>query len=437
MEFYREPCKEIPVTDNVDVLVIGGGPAGFGAAVAAARAGADTLLLEQSPALGGVATMGMMSHWTGLTSGPILDELRNRAKSADRDYNYYGAKVLKAENIINTENTRLTMMRMLREAGARWRLFTLSTRAVTDGGRVVGVITESKAGRGMVSAKIVVDATGDGDIAASAGVAGWIGREQDNSMQPMTVMFRISGVDFEQAVFPGEFDDYIPIEGGNIQEVGKAVLPHPIGHVLLYPSVFPGVVTVNMTNSLGKSGLSPDDMTEADFECRQQIPVIIDFLRKHVPGYGECRLLQTAAAVGVRETRHFKGLYTLTEEDILKARTFDDWVATRCWFNFDVHNMTGSGLDATGVQNEFSQSKPYTIPLGCLIPESVDGLLLSGRNISGTHLAHSNFRVMPICLNIGQGAGAAAAACVRDGVQPRNVPIAHVQAILRDQGVTP
>ena len=171
--------------------------------------------------------------------------------------------------------------------------------------------------------------------------------------------------------------------------------------------------------------------------CRSQIRPIIKFLREFVPGFGNCFLLGAASAVGVRETRHFQGEYTLTEDDILEAKTFPDWAVTGAHFNFDIHRLDGSGLDPSGMQRKFPQSRPFTIPYGCLVPKKVEGLLLAGRCISGTHKAHSAFRVMPICANIGQAAGTAAALCARQGVLPRNLPVADLQAALARQGIKP
>jgi hypothetical protein len=141
--------------------------------------------------------------------------------------------------------------------------------------------------------------------------------------------------------------------------------------------------------------------------------------------------------LGVRETRHFEGLYIVQKEDIESARVFDDWIATRCFFNFDIHSLTGPGLDPNGAQNDFSQKRKYTLPFRALVPRSVDGLLFAGRNISGTHVAHSNFRAMAIALNIGQGAGVAAALCAQEGKQPREMDVEAIQSKLMSQGVTP
>ena len=155
-----------------------------------------------------------------------------------------------------------------------------------------------------------------------------------------------------------------------------------------------------------------------------------------MPGYENCYLLSSASLIGVRETRHFKGLQTLTEEDIRASRVFPDWAVTHASFNFDIHNMSGNGLDETGAQDAFTATY-YTIPYGCLVPETIDGLLLAGRNISGTHMAHANYRVMPICANMGQAAGTAASICVKENIQPRQLDVKQLQKILLENGVLP
>jgi hypothetical protein len=438
MKSYREPARNLPVTAEADVVVAGAGPAGVATAISAARLGARTTLVEQGGAVGGVATSGLMSLWTGASQGPLYEEILERsADRRDGGFAYYGGKVREWRTIINTERLKTVLLEMLAEAGVDLRLYTFACRPVMDGDAVAGVITESKGGREAVLGRVVVDASGDGDIAALAGAPFAKGRESDGRMQPATLMFKVGGVDMERAVFPGEFGDTFAVPAGDLQELGRKELPFPAGHVLLYPTTLPGVVSVNMTNCLGVDGTRTGDLTRATLECRRQIDPMVDFLRRRVPGFERCFLLETAAAIGVRETRHFQGAKTLTEQDILEARVFDDWIVTRAYFNFDVHNLSGPGLDATGEQAAFAQTRGYTIPYGCFVPEKVDGLLLAGRNISGTHMAHSNFRVMPICVNMGQGVGTAAALCAARGCAPRDLDVGEVQDVLRRLGVEP
>jgi len=430
MQTYREQARDIPVRAQVDVLVVGGGPAGFAAALCAARQGAKTLLIEQSGNIGGVATTGLMSHWTGQTKGGIYEEILDR--TSDDPENARGIR-----HVINPERLKTGLLEMLAEAGCRWQLYTFAADAIVGGGIVRGVIAESKAGREAILAKVVIDASGDGDIAARAGAAYTLGRESDGKMQPVTIMFKMGGVDTDRCPFPGGFEDTAQIPAGDLQTVARERLKSPAGHVLIYRSSLPGVVTLNMTNCTDIDGLDPESLTRGDLICRHQIDEIAKFLREFVPGFESAYVLSSSSILGVRETRHFKGLYTLTEQDILGATLFDDWCATKLHFNFDVHNITGAGLDETGVQALFPQQRGYSVPYRCLVPEAVDGLLLAGRNISGTHMAHSNYRVMPIVANIGQAAGTAAALCVARGIQPRSLPASDLQAALGAQGVTP
>ena len=434
MKTYHEPARELPVIDEPEVLVVGAGPAGVGAALAAARNGARTLLVEQANCVGGMATSGLMSHFSGSPSSPFYRELiesmeAHPAGQAPGVPDGHG-------HAIRHEALKSVLMRKLDEAQVALRLHTFASGAIMEGTTIRGIVCESKSGRGAILAKVVVDCTGDGDVAARAGAAFQLGREDDQACQPVTLMFRIGGVDYHRAVFPAAFESYMQIPKGEIQALGKAHLPFPAGHVLLYRTAIPNEVCVNMTNVIGIDGTRAEDLTRAERVCRGQMDAIVLFLREFVPGYEHGYLVASAQNVGVRETRHFKGEYTITAEDIVEARVFDDWIAARNAFNFDIHNVKGHGLDANGAQVQFRSKGEYTIPYRACLPETVDGLLLAGRNISGTHKAHSNYRVMSICLNMGHGVGTAAAVAVRDGVLPRHVEIGKVQARLREAGVT-
>ena len=281
--------------------------------------------------------------------------------------------------------------------------------------------------------KVVIDASGDGDVAYKSGAEYFKGRESDGKMQPATLMFKVGGVDTERAVFPGSFETLVPTERGELQALAREKLPHPAGHVLLYKSTLPGIVTCNMTNVIDVDGTSAQDLTKAELITRKQMPLIVDFLREYVPGYENCYVIGSASLMGVRETRHFKGVKMLTEQEISDAVQHDDYVVYDAHFNFDVHNITGAGLDATGCQHNFKQKNGYTIPYGCMVPEKIDGLLLSGRNISGTHMAHSNFRVMPICIGIGEACGAAAAIAAKSGREPREIDAAEIRTIIGEK----
>lgn len=435
MRYITEPARVTPVIKECDVLICGGGPAGFGAAIGAAKANQKVILIERNSMIGGMATAGLMSHWTGNTEGPVLNELLERSRGTHTDYNYFGEKILRSKFIIDHEKLNLSMIKMLEEHGVEIMFYTQICDVILENDAIQGVIVEGKTGRQAVLGGITIDATGDGDVACRAGVPYQLGRETDNAMQPVTLMMQVSGVDYSRAIFPGEFEDNIDVPHGKIQDLARAYFENPMGHVLLYPSTVEGIVTVNMTNITGIDGTNDDDISRAQMTLRFQVEKIIDFLREHAPGYENCRLYRTASMIGIRETRHFACEYTITEEDIEQAKVFDDWVATRCYFNFDIHNIEGAGLDKSGKQNEFVQTERYTIPLRSLIPLKIENLLLAGRSIGGTHMAHSNFRAMAICLNIGHGAGICAAIANKNKTKLRESIYPDIRNELVRQGV--
>jgi hypothetical protein len=320
---------------------------------------------------------------------------------------------------------------MLLEADVKLMLYTFAEDAICNGDKVIGASVINKSGRHLIYANVTIDATGDGDIAARAGAEFTLGRESDGKMQPATLMFKVAGVDTDRAVFLGSFESTYETPNGELQALAKKHIPSPAGHVLTYESTLPGVVTCNMTNAIDIDGTDAEDLTKATLICRRQMESIVKFLRDFVPGYESCYIISSASLMGIRETRHFKGKYTLNEQDILEAKVFDDYVVKDAYFNFDVHNITGAGLDETGVQKHFSQEKGYTIPYRCLLPESKENLLLCGRNISGTHMAHSNFRVMPICIGIGEAAGVAAYISVSQNCSLNDIDAKEIRKIIR------
>ncbi len=425
MKTILEPARSIPVVGEYDVIVAGAGPAGVSAAVTAARNGVSVLLIEAAGAPGGISTCGLMSHFTGSVNSLLYKEILTRMAEKNE-----GERRGKITVTIDPEKLKNVYWEMLTETGADVRLYTFVSDVIKEDNSVKGVITESKSGREAFLAKVIIDGTGDGDVAAHAGAEFTLGRESDGKMQPCTLMFKIAGVDTDKAVFLGSFESTYQTPRGELQALAREKIPFPAGHVLTYRSTLPGIVTCNMTNAIDIDGTKADDLTKAEYTCRSQMEAIVAFLREYVPGYENAYIISAGSMMGVRETRHFHGVKTLTEDDILQARVFEDWVVRDASFNFDVHNITGAGLDKTGAQKHFPQKKGYTIPYGCLVPKSIDGLLLSGRNISGTHMAHSNYRVMPICVGIGEAGGAAASLAVKKQLKPREIDPKDIQRIL-------
>jgi len=418
MEFQTD----ITYTKEYDVIVAGSGPAGIGAAIMAGRQGAKILIVESLGRVGGISTSGMMSHFTGNVGNKLYHEVLQKA--AEKNVFNQGVKT----HTIDPELLTLTYIEMLEEAKVDILLYTTVCDVMMEENTLKGIICHNKDGFCAFYAKVVIDATGDGDVAYKSGVPYTLGRERDGKMQPATLMFKVGGVDMERAVFPGSFETLVPTEKGELQALAKEKLPSPAGHVLLYQSTIPGIVTCNMTNVTDIDGTKTEDLTHAEIICRKQMPEIVKFLREYVPGYENCYVIGSASLIGIRETRHFEGVKKITEAEIAEAVRHDDYVVYDAYFNFDVHNITGSGLDKTGCQKKFTQKNGYTIPYGCLVPREIDGLLLSGRNISGTHMAHSNFRAMPICMGTGEAAGVAAALAVAQNKTPRELDVKEIQA---------
>jgi len=450
------PARRGLVGGRADVLVVGGGPAGLGAALGAAKAGARVILAERYGFLGGNATaalvMPLMSFHTqrpvpekdGDVSllpqdhgpgdsviGGVLQDFLTRL------YTHGGAiKPSLATGYVvpfDPELFKIAALEMLDEAGVEF-IFHSFASGVLDNHDIRGVIFETKSGPVVVHAKTVVDATGDGDIAAAAGAPFNIGRDADGLVQPMTLMFRMA--DFEKAAFeayirehPGQWRgvhglwDLIRLA----TERGELVLPRE--DMLFFATPHPHEVAVNSTRVTRVLGTDVWDWTRAEWQSRLQMKQISMFLKKYVPGFEKSYVMQSGVHVGVRETRRFRGEYQLQVDDILEARKFEDVIA-RSTYPVDIHNPKGSGT----LLMKVPPGDAYDIPLRALLPEKVENLLLSGRCISGTHEAHSSYRVMPVSMATGQAAGVCAALAARSGKYPRDVAAREVQEELLAQG---
>jgi len=226
MQFIKETF-DTPVTRDVDVLVLGGGPSGFSAAVCAARNGANTLLIEQSGEIGGVATTGLMSHWTGNTKGGFYEEILDKSVCSHNPRPEVGRIQ------INHEVLKLTMLDMLEEAGTDLLLHTFACGAVMEDNKVTGTFIQNKSGRQAIKAKICIDATADGDIAASAGVPYFKGREEDGLMQPVTLMFQVTNVDLDRIQYVHGFEQSYDVPKGDVQTLARKHMKSPLGHVLV------------------------------------------------------------------------------------------------------------------------------------------------------------------------------------------------------------
>jgi len=428
-----EPARRTPVADEVDVLVCGGGPAGFSAAIAAARAGAKVLLVEQTNCLGGIATAGGHNHICLFTEwgtdvrvvGGVPYEMAERVERAG-----YG-KVRGGSVDFELDGMKLVLERMAAEAGVRLLYHTQAAGAVVEGGEVGGAFIQNKSGRQAVLARRVVDATGDADVAAAAGAPHEVGRGGDGACQPATLMFSIGGVDWDRVC---EFR----AGNGNLDEVWKQAQDagdmEPFQSRLMgwwWTPTRPDQVGVNFTHITGVDATDAADVTTATVEGRRQAFHMVDVFRKYVGGMESCYLLSTASLLGVRESRRIVGEVVLSEDDLVARR---DWPDAVCYGSFfiDIHNCTGPGMDgetwrpATGFR--------YPIPYRAMLPRAVENLLVAGRCISVTHKALGSTRVMPQCAALGEAAGAAAALSLRAGCPPADLPAEALRDHLRAAG---
>jgi hypothetical protein len=440
---------------QADVLVVGGGQAGLGAAFGAALAGARVILAERYGFLGGNATAALVMPWTSFhTQSHAAEPHRTRLFPQDHGpgepilagvVRTFLERLVLAGGAVNPsldtgymvpfdpEIFKLVALDLLDEAGVEYLLHALATD-ITEEGPTRQVVFETKSGPVAVSAAVVVDCTGDGDMAAKAGAAFEVGRPEDGLTQPMTLMFRM--VEFQSAAFeryarehPGQWRGVYGLWDLIRQATQAGDLKMPREDLLLFGTPHEHEVAVNSTRITQVLGTDVWDLTYAECEGRRQMRRIVAFLRKYVPGFEAAYLAQSGLHVGVRETRRILGEYHLTADDLLSVRRFDDVVA-RGSYPLDIHNPTGKG---TWLKH-LPSGRAYDIPLRALIPKGLDRLLVAGRCLSGTHEAHSSYRAMPIAMATGQAAGVCAALAARRTLPVREVPVAHVQAELIRQG---
>ena len=442
--------------NRYDVLVIGGGNAGCAAALAAARHGARTLLVERYGFLGGTATAAMVGPWMTFHSGSerivggIAHEIVERliALGGSPGHIPDASDYVATITPFDPEIHKALLFDLMRESGVDLLLHGYFLEAVTDErGAVRGARVATVGGVRTYEAAITIDASADAFVAASAGVALQQG-DARGRVQPASLMFRLSHVDLAATAayvreHPGEMRTSLPPDARDAASLTAVAglyalwnaarergVDVPRELVSFFISPYPDEVSVNMTRVVDIDPLDPDDLTRAEVEARAQAMRLLAFFKRDVPGFANARIAATAAQIGIRESRRIVGAYTLTRDDVLHARAFDDAVA-RSAYPIDIHNPSGSGTTTFRLPSGAS----YEIPYRCLVPERVDALLVAGRCISTTHEALASTRLTPTVMTLGQAAGTAAALCVADGVQPRDVPFATLRDALERDGV--
>jgi len=418
----REGVRKTPVRAHADVIVAGGGPAGIGAALGAARAGARTVLVERNGCVGGMLTAGSVLNIRQYTDdqrqivGGAAAELALRIAAAG------GTEQTPDKGRCVThdlEITKFVAQEMLLEAGVDLLLHTSIVGAVTPDNALQGLLVENKGGRSALLASATADCTGDGDVIAHAGAA--FDKRSADEVQPMTLAFIVGGV----TAWPGTF--YTAENKAIIQKAMDAGTFPCSRTPALFTLLHEGWMYANATRIPGDC-TDPADLTRGEIEGRRQAFALLEWLRRNIAGYEQAFIVSTAADVGLRESRRLKGLYTLTREDVQAYRRSDDDIAL-CAYGIDVH-YPGAGGEMTWLES----GRCYGIPYRCLVPEQVDGLVAAGRCLSATADALGSARVMAICLTTGQAAGVAAALAAKSGCAPRQVSAAAIRAELLRQG---
>lgn len=444
--------------EEADVLVIGGGPAGLCAAIACARAGGKTTLIEQNGYCGGMATAGLVAPFmtcydsggnTMLIRG-LFEEIVDRlievggaihpstvdASTAFTSYITIGHKRVTP---FKAESMKIVADRMLKEAGVNVMYHTSFVDAITEGVKIETVVVAKKEGLCAIKPKIVIDCSGDGDCAVASGVPYTMGNG-NGRIQPATMFFRIGNVDSKKVDedIEANLDNFYRKDGVNYRsmhwwvskarEAGDWTLDRvSIG---LFRGVEEDEWSINTSRIMGVDGTSSESLTNGEIVGREQVDEIFKFMKKYVPGFENSKLLQTGSTLGIRETRHIHGVKTLVLDDILNCCVPEDSILLAA-NSVDVHGRFGPK------SNEYiaiPEDKYYGIPYGCLVPENRSNLLVAGRCVSAESEAAGAIRVMPPCMGMGQAAGIAAAVALADNKDVREVDVQKLRAQIVKQG---
>lgn len=433
--------KRLPVLDEVDVLIAGGGTAGCVAAIAAARSGVNTLVIEQFGALGGTATQALVTPLmhTHIEGNPMCSSISDEINRRVIDTGFGASDGNNNSGHFDSVALKFVLEEMAVEAGVKILYYTFISDVVMEDGTLKGLIIENKAGRGVILAKRIVDCTGDGDVAVRAGVPFEKGHPETGKNQPISVRYTVSGIDmpafirYMEEVCSGEHQrkcSLIPplLHGAMVWEKGWALEQLfkdalEAGDITYEDGVYwqffgvPGradTLSFNCPEIFeGIDGTNPYDLTGAQIKGKKAILRQLKFYKKYFKGFENSYISEVAVQVGIRESRRIEGVYKLADEDILLYRKFDDYIA-RSNFPVDIHGykLLNEHIDMNG-----KDSVPYyEIPFRCLVPVGVKGLLVAGRCISSTFLAQSSLRIQPTVRAIGEAAGIAAAMSVKNNM---------------------
>lgn len=436
-----EPAREIKVAAEADVVVVGGGPGGHSAAVAAARSGANTILIERYGHLGGMATGGIVIQIPHLSDGgaepliaglclewldrlevlggslhPRKEEIGSEDPEIVRRWRRYWGNVRKGRVVltawVDPELLKCVLNDMAEESNVRLLLHSWATSAIVEGGKVKGVILESKSGRCAVLGKVIIDGTGDGDLLV------WANADYEETLDPssrsstLALVFRLGNCNYARLC---EFrenhrEEFQKLLAELHKAAGARLLPLPSNRndVMWINNWIPGL-----------SCLKAEDLTSLEVKMRKVMLKAHKFLRENMPGFEESFIMDTAPQVGTRGSRRVVGEYVVRREDILSGKIHPDTIAI-----FPI---------PTGPEEE-ADVKYASIPFRALVPRKVDGLLVAGRSFSSDPLANDMANLIPHCIAMGQAAGTAAAIAVEENVEVRNVPYGRLREKLLAAG---
>lgn len=418
-----EVQRIVPVMGNYEVVVCGAGPAGVSAAIEAARKGAKTLLVEAHGCLGGIWTAGLLT-WildqagkTGFMREIEAQLIARGGANTEIDT----GKVLS----FNPEVMKFMLEELCVEAGVDILYHTRVVSSVQDDNkRLTHIITESKSGRDAWAGKIFLDTTGDGDLAALSGCSFDLGRDEDGSMQPFSLLALVTGINFDEirefSRWAGDSAAGSPSKRKFLDEIERGGFSPSYLKPALYP-IRKDLFKMMANHEYGYSPVSASDVTKATIHARKELNSIINALRNNQGIWKNIRLLATAEQIGTREGRRIHGLYTITKEDLINGSRFDDAVC-RVTAGVDVHSLAKpENKDSQKPYNEGVRSRGYDIPLRSLIAADVYGLMMAGRCISGDFLAHSSYRMTGNAVAMGEAAGRTAAAAAKRNLLPQEI----------------